>query len=64
MTFEQLKMYDNFVIEEEPDSIFYKSEDCYDKSINAYKIKNKQKQDIYCILEPVIFPKDYKVFQI
>lgn len=63
ITFEQLKMYDNFIIEEESDSVFYKNEDRYDKAINAYKIKNKQQQNIFSILEPVIFPRDYKVFK-
>lgn len=57
LAFEELSKFDEFTIEQEPRSLFYKSEDRYDGAINAYKIKNKG----HDLLEPVIFGKSNKV---
>jgi hypothetical protein len=64
ITFKELKIYEQFTIAKEPDSVFYKEEDSYDGSCNAYKVKSKRKIKGYDMCEPVIFPKDYAVIDL
>lgn len=58
MLFSQLRNFDRFTIEDEPQSLFYKEGNNYDGSVNAYKIKDKHKDDI---LQPVTFSRGFEV---
>ncbi|MNH86338.1 hypothetical protein D3C73_387930 [compost metagenome] len=57
-TFGELKIYDKFTLEEEPQSVFSKHENRYDGAINAYQKKSKYKDEMF---KPVTFSKGYGV---
>jgi hypothetical protein len=58
MTFYELGIYERFSIEQEPHSLFYKETNRYDGAVNAYKIKDENRDNM---LEPVIFGRENKV---
>lgn len=57
-TFSELKIYDRFTINSEPQSLFEKHENRYDGAINAYQIKSKREENMF---KPVTFSKGYEV---
>lgn len=61
LEFGELKIFDRFTIDKEPDSLFYKDEQRFDGAINAYQVKNRHQNKM---LKPVYFSKSYKVNKI
>ena len=61
MTYEELKIYDEFKIEKEPESIFVKETNRYDGACNSHQLKSKFKDKMF---EPTIFSKDYEVIKL
>lgn len=58
MEFKDLNIYDEFSIESEPESLFYKLENRYDGAINTRQIKSKHDDDMF---KPVRFSESFTV---
>ncbi len=58
MLFHLISNFTRFSIDSEPNSLFYKECNRYDGAVNAYKIRDRQNDNM---LKPVIFERNYKI---